>query len=384
MGGGLRTPYTAGVRLKNLGLLVRDSYLAFSQDNAPRLAAALAYYAISSIAPLLFLFVSVGSLFVSQDEVKAQIYGTVQQSLGAATANFLIGLIQNVASPRAGTLATIIGAVTLFLTTTAFFVQIQSALNSLWGSNPPPPQSIWRIILTRIISFVMVLVFGALIIVFLVGNTYLSAIAERLGDVIGFGAFFVRIGTFLFSALLFTPVFAAVFKFLPDIKLQWREVWVGAGVTAALFTLGQVAIGVYLGRTAPGSVYGAASSLFILLLWLYYSALIFFFGAEVTWTYSQHQGSRAGGAQNPDKKAAVAAQGGAVDPTPSHQERRAGASAPPPPPEPAPPPASALPSRRPGLVGVLLSALLGLLAVPAVLVLEVFGLAGTIRRRRRQ
>ena len=378
------------MRLRDLGLLIRDSYLAFSQDNVPRLAAALAYYAISSIAPLLFLIVAVAGRFLGREEVQRQLVSTIQQSLGTATANFLGGLIDNAARPTTTLVATIIGAVTVFLTTTAFFVQIQSALNSMWGSNPPPPQSIIRIIATRVISFAMVLAFGALIIVFLVGNTYLSAIAERLGDLIGFGAFFVRIGTFLLSTLLFTPVFAAVFKFLPDIKLKWREVWVGAAVTAALFTLGQVGIGVYFGRTAPGSVYGAASSLFILLVWLYYSALIFFFGAEVTWTYSQHHGSRAGGAQNPDKKAAVAAQGGAVDPTPTHRERRDAARTPgvpvPPTPDadaPAPPPPHRPSARTPGLGSVLLRALLGLLAVPAVIVLEIFGLAGWVRGRRK-
>lgn len=375
------------MRLKDLTLLIRDAYLAFSQDQAPRLAAALSYYAISSIAPLLFLVVSIGGLFISQDTVKAQIYSAVQQSLGSATANFLVGLIQNVASPHAGTLATIIGVITLFLTSTALFVQIQSSLNLLWGSNPPPPQGVVRIVVTRLISFAMVLVFGALIIAFLVGNTYLSAISERLGDLIGFGAFFVRVGTFVLSTLLFTPVFAAIFKFLPDIKLQWREVWVGAAVTALLFTLGQVLIGVYLGRTAPGSVYGAASSLFILLLWLYYSSMIFFFGAEVTWVYSQHLGTRAGGAQNPQKKAAIAAHGGSLNPEPSLQEQQAAAHT----------PGAALPLRAGAVAApvpqhvrnarlrplpLLGRAVLGLLAVPAVIVLELFGLAGWLRRQR--
>lgn len=378
----------------DLFALVRDSYLAFTQDRAPRLAAALAYYAISSIAPLLFLIVAVAGRFLGREEVQRQIFETIQQSLGTATATFLSGLVQNAAQPSTTLLATIIGAATLFLTTTAFFVQIQDSLNSLWGSNPAPPQSIWRIVGTRIISFVMVLAFGALIIGFLVANTYLAAIAQRLGDLIGFGAFFVRLGTFILSTLLFTPVFAAVYKFLPDIKMQWRDVWVGSAITAMLFTLGQVLIGVYFGRTSAGSVYGAASSLFILLLWLYYSAMIFFFGAEVTWVYSQKHGTQAGGAQNPAKKAALAAQGADVPTAPSAKERAAAAVTPDQPGQPRAPvyrtgrsaagqdrPLRPQP-QRPPLGRALGRVFLGLLALPAILVLELFGLAGMLRRRK--
>lgn len=378
----------------DLFALVRDSYLAFTQDRAPRLAAALAYYAISSIAPLLFLIVAVAGRFLGREEVQRQLVSTIQQSLGDSTASFLGELIQNAARPSTTLLATIIGAATLFLTTTAFFVQIQDSLNTLWGSSPAPPQSIWRIIGTRIISFVMVLAFGALIIAFLVGNTYLSAIAQRLGDLIGFGAFFVRLGTFALSTLLFTPVFAAVYKFLPDINMQWRDVWVGSVITAMLFTLGQVLIGVYFGRTSAGSVYGAASSLFILLLWLYYSAMIFFFGAEVTWVYSQKHGTQAGGAQNPAKKAALAAQGADVPTKPSAQEREAAATTPDVPGQPSPavfrrgnrPVTHERPVRPapqlPPLGRALGRVLLGLLALPALIVLELFGLAGLLRRKK--
>ena len=163
--------------------------------------------------------------------------------------------------------------------------------------------------------------------VFLGVNTYLSAIAHDLGARLGLGALLVRLVTVLVSTLFLTPVFAFIFKFLPTIKLQWKETWVGAAVTALLFTVGQLLIGLYFGRAAPGSAFGAAAAPIALLVWLYYSAMIFFFGAEVTWVYSQKYGSRAGGAANTAKKQALVAQGARLPTTPSAQEQQAAAQA---------------------------------------------------------
>lgn len=299
-------------------MLLRDSYLAFAQDNAPRLAAALAYYAFSAIAPLLFLVTVVAGYFLGRDQVRAQLLQGLRDNLGDAIATLISGLLPKLNSDSL-TWAGVIGAFTVFLTGTGLFVQLQSSLNALWGADPPvgkPPtllQNIWNLVKTRLIAFGLVLLFGALIIAFLVGNAYLSAVAERIGDLIGFGAFFVRAGTFLLSVLMFTPVFAFIYKFLPSVRLEWREVWVGAGITAALFTLGQVLIGLYFGRFAGSSPYGAAAALFLMLLWIYYSSMIVFFGAEVTWVFSQRYGTQAGGAGNPEKKEAVAEQGAAID-----------------------------------------------------------------------
>jgi len=229
-----------------------------------------------------------------------------------------------------------------------------------------------------------------LIIAFLVGNTYLSAVAERLGDLIGAGAFFVRVGTFVLSLLLLTPVFASVYKLLPSVKLQWKDVWVGGAVTALMFTLGQLLIGLYLGRAAPGSVFGAASSLVILLLWIYYSSLIFFFGAEVTWVYSQKYGTRAGGASYVAKKQQLAAHGAHIDAAPSTQEVESGA------PKAARPPRRVLgrplpqlpqrfsrpttPDVLPSISAAVWNAVLAILAVPAVIVLRLIGWRGGPRR----
>jgi membrane protein len=309
--------------------LLRDAYLAFTQDNAPRLAAALAYYAFSAIAPLLFLVTVVAGLFLRNSDVQGQLLQAIRSNVGGEVAGFIKTLLPDKNTGGSLTWAGVIGAATVFFTATGLFVQLQGSLNTLWGSvptNEPPPtlfQNVWTLIRTRLIAFALVLVFGALIIAFLVGNAYLSAIAERIGNLIGFGAFFVRMGTFLLSTLLFTPVFAFIFKFLPSVQLQWREVWVGAATTAILFTLGQALIGLYFGRIATSSAYGGAAALFLMLLWIYYSSLIVFFGAEITWVFSQQYGTRAGGAANPEKKEAVAEQGVQLDTSLSVQETSA-------------------------------------------------------------
>lgn len=314
-----------GMKFSDLFGLLRDAVTAFGQDRAPRLAAAIAYYAIFAIAPLLVLLVAVASYVLAGSDVQDTLLNYVQTNLnlGPGPVNYLRETLVNTNWQRSSLLATLIGLGTLFLTATGLFAQLQDALNSLWGADPPPTSGAWNIVRTRLIAFALVLFFGALIVAFLVGNTLLSALATRLGDTIGFGAFFARLATFFLSTGLFTLVFATVYKYLPDVKLQWRETWVGAMVTASLFTLGQILIGFYFARFSPGSAFGAASTPIILLLWVYFSAQIFFFGAEVTWVYSQRFGSRAGGAHSPAKKAMMARLGARIDPTPSPKEQEA-------------------------------------------------------------
>ncbi len=400
---GPRSPRPGQPRIgpAQLYALVRDAALAFSQDNAPRLAAALSYYAVSAVAPLLFLVTVVAGYFLGQQSVQDQLIDGLRSSLGVQVASFIRSLLPKNGGGSSLTWASVIGALTVFLTATGLFVQLQGSLNALWGAEPPPPQNLWTLLRTRLIAFALVLVFGGLIIAFLVGNTVLAAVAHRIGDLIGFGAFFVRAGTFLLGCLMFTPVFAFIYKFLPDVKLQWRDVWVGAAITAVLFTLGQALIGLYFGRTAASSVYGAAGALFLMLLWIYYSSMIVFFGAEVTWVYSQQYGTQAGGATNPDKKQAVAEKGVSLQTAPSAKEREAAAQT---------PDEALTPSQRrsvrqnnrrrdqdrpaeprgrrdapaeaevPGVGMALREAALAVLAVPAVVALQLLRLLGLSRR----
>ncbi|MCD0162730.1 YihY/virulence factor BrkB family protein [Deinococcus sp. 6YEL10] len=376
--------------------LLRDAFLAFGQDKAPRLAAAIAYYAMFSLAPLLLLAVLVAGQFLSSGTVLDDLFGPagiVAQNLGLEAADFLRGLIDTDALQKGSVIASIAAFVTLFMGATGLFVQLQDALNSMWGADPGPPQGFVNVLWTRVKSFLMILAIGLLLIAFLGVNTYLSAIAQRLGDTIGAGAFFVRAGTALLSVLFLAPVFAGIYKVLPDVKLEWREVWVGGFFTSTLFTLGQLGIGLYLGQAAPGSAFGAAATLIVLLLWIYYSAMIFFFGAEVTWVYSQKFGTHAGGAANTAKKQALAAQGAEIDPTESTQERDAKRQSDSPVRDsrgrvlgvPVPRVLPRVPRREEGRVlptvrAAIWNAVTAVLAVPAVIVLRVLGITGGRRK----
>ena len=393
--------------------LIREAALAFGQDKAPRLAAAIAYYAMFSIAPLLVFAVAVAGFFLSDATVIQQLFGPgslIAQNLGEQAAEFLRGLLDSQQGVQRGSgWATTIAFAVLFMGATGLFVQLQDALNSLWGADPAPPMGVVAIVKTRVLAFVMILLIGLLLLLFLGLNTYLSAIAQNLGDRIGAGAFLVRLGTFALSALFLTPIFAAIYKLLPVVRLEWRDVTVGGAVTAFLFTLGQLLIGLYFGQAAPGSAFAAAGTLVTLLLWIYYSAMIFFFGAEVTWVYTQKYGTRAGGAGNVAKKRAVAEMGAEIDTAPSDQEAEAAAQTDRPvrdargrvvapqatgqekggrarrrlpwpltrgPVNPRPrAPESSLPS----VSGALWNALSAVLAVPAVIVLRLLGLG---RRRK--
>ncbi|WP_233554496.1 YihY/virulence factor BrkB family protein [Deinococcus cavernae] len=395
---------SAALKMKpaELFTLIKESALAFGQDKAPRLAAALSYYAMSSLAPLLLFAVAVAGFFLSDSTVVERLFGpegSVAQSIGQDTADFLRKLVSNQEGIRRGSIvATIVAFVITFMGATGLFVQLQDALNSMWGADPVPPQGLKNVIKTRLISFVLILGIGLILLVFLGLNTWLSALAHQLGDRIGVGAVLVRLGTFALSAFLLTFVFAAIFKVLPAVKLQWREVMVGGAITAILFSIGQILISIYFGRAAPGSAFGAAGTLVALLAWIYYSAMIFFFGAEVTWVYSQKFGSHAGGAGNTAKKQALAQKGANISTEPSGQEQEAAAAAGGPvrdsrgrvidlpnlprvlPVAPTRAEGRTLPTVR----GTLWNAVSALLAIPAVVVLRVLGLTGGKKKSRPQ
>jgi membrane protein len=371
------------LRLGELFSLLRDAVNAFNQDNAPRLAAAIAYYAISSIGPILFLIITfAGIIFRGQDtdQITLKITDVIQNTLGsntdpktAANLNDFVGTLvkglnEQFKNNRANALAIFTGLATLFLTSTGLFLQLQGALNTLWDVKPKP--GFFEIVRTRLIGFLMVIVFGALVVAYVAVNAYLSALTKQLGDAVGQGANFARVGSALLAMLFFTPVFAATYKWLPAIDLKWRQVWIGGAVTAVLFVLSQAGIGIYFARTTPGSVYGAASTLFIVLLWIYFSSMVVFFGAEVTWVYSQRPGEKQEiaaeeGQGSVDKAAALGLQPSTPEPLPH------------------PAPLRPAPMRPPKVSSAIGNALLAVLALPAVLVLGVLRVFGVLRGRRR-
>ena len=278
------------MNFKTLFEIIRDSYLAFNVDKVPRLGAALSYYVFSSIAPLLVVAVGIVGIVLGRTEAQKQIISSVYTSLGKDTAQALDDLIVKAAQPSTGVVATIIGLVLAFFAASGIFAQIKDALNTVWNVKPIPPKNgVLGLIFARLFSVLGVLVFGIFVIAFLASRVALASFSTQLGLE---NPVFLGFLSNTLSLALFTVLFALTYKFMPDVQLPWKDVWLGAFVTALLFTIGQYAIGFYLGRSSPSSVYGAAGSLVVILIWIYFSSQILFFGAEITWVYSQKKGSR--------------------------------------------------------------------------------------------
>jgi membrane protein len=274
-----------------IGSLLKETVLEWDRDNVSRLAAALAYYTIFSLAPLLVIVIAISGRIFGEEAARGQIVEQIQGLIGRPGAEFVQQAVQQAGRHGAGVLPTVLGLVTLFIGATGVYAQLQDGLNHVWGVAPRPRSMIKSLLRTRILSFAMVLATGFLLVVSLV----LSAAVEAFGDHLQ--RFLPRLPlgpealSTLFSFILITLLFAMIYVILPDAEVPWRHIWFGAAVTSILFTLGKYVIGVYLGNTRVGSVYGAAGTLAILLIWIYYSAQIFYFGAELTQVYTRLRGS---------------------------------------------------------------------------------------------
>ncbi len=282
---------------KAFGELAKQTFSEWNEDKAPQLAAALAYYTIFSIAPLLIIVIGIAGLVFGQEAAQGQIVAQIQGVIGKEGATLIQTMIQNASRPAAGALATIIGLITLLAGAAGVFSQMKSTLNQIW--DVPPKQGpggikgIIAAIKQQFISFSMVLGVGFLLLVSLVLSAGLQAAGKFLGDRIGISSGIWELVNFVVSFGVITLLFAAIYKVLPDIEIAWRDVWIGAAVTALLFTIGKWLIGLYLGHSSTASSYGAAGSLVIVLLWIYYSAQILFLGAEFTQVYARKYGSMA-------------------------------------------------------------------------------------------
>jgi len=280
------------MKAKDVVTLLKETVAEWSEDKVPLWAAALAYYTIFSLAPLLLIAITIAGLAFGEEAARGEIVGQIRGLVGQEGAEAIQGMIQNVNRPNSGgTLATIIGVVTLLFGASGVFGQLQDALNTIWGVKPKPGRGIASFIQTRFLSFAMVLVIGFLLLVSLVLSAALAAITTFFSH---FLPTFVALGQLLNFVLSFgfiTLLFAAIYKFLPDVNVAWKDLWIGAATTSLLFNIGKFLIGLYLGNSGASSAYGAAGSLVILLLWVFYSAQIILFGAEFTQVFAKHRGS---------------------------------------------------------------------------------------------
>jgi len=276
--------------------LVKESLSAWTQDNVPRLGAALAFYAALSIAPLLVVVLATVGFLYGKAAVQGEIVWQIQSLVGREGARFIQGLIASAAHrPASGIIATIVGLVVLFVGASSAFAELQDALNTIWRAPAAKRRSgiasVFNLVKRRILYFVLVAGVGFLLLVSLLAGAGITAVETYFSRFLPMPAALLSLINFFISLVVITILFAVIYKVLPDVRLKWSDVWIGAAFTSLLFALGKIPIDWYLGTTTVASSYGAAGSFLILLLWVYYSAQVFFLGAEFTKFYTHHMGS---------------------------------------------------------------------------------------------
>jgi membrane protein len=279
-------------KLKNFWELLRQTQKEWSEDNAARLAAALAYYTILSVAPLLMLAVSVVGLVFGDDAARGHVAGELSSIVGPQAGEGIQTMIQHANSPTGGTISSIVGIIVLMFGASGVFGELQSSLNAIWEVAPKPGRGVVGMLRQRFFSFTMVLSVAFLMLVSLVLSAALDAVGHFFEGALPGGEALWHVLNFAISFAVITALFALMFRVVPDVKVPWHDTWMGAAFTALLFTLGKFLLGLYLGRASVASPYGAAGSIVVLVIWVYYAAQILFMGAEFTQVYARRHGSQ--------------------------------------------------------------------------------------------
>jgi membrane protein len=275
--------------------LFRDAALNWVKDHAQSMGAALAFYTIFSVAPLLLIVIAVAGMVFGEEAARGEIYLQLQGLLGTTGARAVQGLLESARRPADNVPAAVFGVGLLFVAATSVFAELQDSLDRIWRAPQRKPHGgLWGLVRARLLSFGMILGIGFLLIVSLAFSAAMTALSRWWDPESQSWATFSGASETVLSLLLVMAVFAMIYKTMPRAGIHWRDVWVGAAVTSALFIAGKALIGLYIGRSGITSAFGAAASLIVVLLWVYYSAQIFLFGAEFTWVYSHRYGSRRG------------------------------------------------------------------------------------------
>ena len=279
--------------LRRLGTVLSKAASAWMDDHAQSMGAALSYYTVFSIAPLLLIAISVAGLVFGQDAAQGAVVDQLQGLIGQSGAQAVQDLLKNVSKPSEGIVATVTGVVVLVIGATSVFGELQDDLNRIW--QVPTRQKVsswWAFLRARLLSIGMIFALGFLLLVSLAASAAFDAFSSWSTSSIADWAALAHGVNFIISFMLTTALFAMIYRFMPQATIEWRDVGIGALVTALLFSIGKFAIGLYIGKSALASGFGAAGSLAVLLAWVYYSAQIFLFGAEFTWAYAHAFGSR--------------------------------------------------------------------------------------------
>ena len=318
--------------MKDWWALVKKAGTAWTLDYAPSMGAALSYYTVFSLAPLLLIVVSVAGLVFGEEAVRGELFGQLQGLMGNEAATAVQGLLASVSKPSHGVIGTVVGVGLLLFGATTVFGELQDSLDRIWRAPVRAKASgLWGLLRTRLLSFGMIMGLAFLLMVSLVLGAVLAALGKWWGPLFGGWELLLQAVNIVVGFGLTTVVFAMIYKLMPRVTVRWHDVWLGAAVTAFLFTVGKFLIGLYIGKSGVASGFGAAGSLVIVFVWVYYSAQIFFVGAEFTWVYAQTFGSKRGTAAAAEAKADIARaeSGSAPRPTPSRSgeaEGEAGSS----------------------------------------------------------
>ena len=278
--------------LRNIWILIRAAASSWVDDYAQSMGAALAYYTMFSIAPLLLIVISIAGLIFGIEAARGEIVGQLQGLMGQKGAEAVQGLLESVNKPAESVTAMLIGGILLLIGATTVFAELQDALDRIWRAPKRNNGGIWGLLRARVLSLGMIMGIGFLLMVSLVVSAVLAALGKLWEPLFAEWEILANVIDFLVSLAFTTTVFAMIYKIMPRVKVNWADVWIGAAVTALLFTLGKFLIGFYIGKSGLTSGFGAAGSLVVMLAWVYYSAQIFLMGAEFTWAYAITFGSR--------------------------------------------------------------------------------------------
>jgi membrane protein len=280
----------AGV--KTIWEMIKQSFSEWNDDKCTRLGAALSYYTIFSLAPLLLIVISIAGLFFGQKAAEGAIFVQLTGLVGPDAAKFIQGAVAKANHPGQGIVSLVIGVGVLIVGATGVVIELQDALNTVWKVVPKPNRGVWGFIRTRLVSIAMILSLGFLLLVSLIFSAALTGLTGFLRSHLGNVAFVGWVIDFVVSLGTISLLIALIYKILPEARVAWRDVWVGAPITAALFLLGKYLIGLYIGKASVASAFGAAGSLAVLLVWVYYSTQLIFLGAEFTRVYANRFGDK--------------------------------------------------------------------------------------------
>lgn len=281
------------ITFRGIWSVLKETFHGFSEHKVLKLSGALAYYMVFSMGPLLIVIISLCGLFLEREAVEGKVYAVLQGFVGSDTAAQLQDIIRNAALDKQNAMAVLLGGIVLVIGATTVFAEIQDSINTIWGVKPKPKRGWLKYLQNRFLSFSVIVSLGFLLLVSLAVSTLIEMLSDRLQESFpGMAVVVVYSVNLALSLGISTLIFGTIFKVLPDARIKWRDVFMGALVTAILFMAGKFGISFYISQTKVGSTYGGAGSLVILLVWVYYSAVILYIGAEYTKAYAIRYGSQ--------------------------------------------------------------------------------------------